>query len=72
MYLYNASLEKKQNICVEIVLISSKSAVYLNYFRTFAPNIQLKYVFIMARPIRETPVLTGFDCGDKERSTHLL
>ena len=44
---------------MEIVLISSKSAVYLNYFRTFAPNIQLKYVFIMARPIKETPILYG-------------
>ena len=42
------------------------------------PNIQLNDVFIMARPIIETPVLKGedafrgFDCGDKERSTHLL
>ena len=30
-------------------------------FRTFAPNIQLKYVFIMARPIKETPILYGED-----------
>ena len=46
------------------------------FFVPLQPNIQLNYVFIMARPIRETPVLNGedagFDCGDKERSTHLL
>ena len=30
-------------------------------FCTFAPNIKLNYVFIMARPIRETPVLKGED-----------
>jgi hypothetical protein len=29
------------------------------FFCIFAPNIQLKYVFIMARPIAETPVLSG-------------
>ena len=32
----------------------------------FAPNIQLKYVFIMARPIRETPVLKGEDAFNFE------
>ena len=25
------------------------------------PNIQLKYVFVMARPIKETPILYGED-----------
>ena len=30
-------------------------------FSKFAPNIQLKYVFIMARLIAETPVLSGSD-----------
>ena len=30
------------------------------------PNIQLKYVFIMARPIRETPVLKGEDAFNFE------
>jgi hypothetical protein len=28
---------------------------------TFAPEISHKYVFIMARPIKETPVLKGKD-----------
>ena len=35
-------------------------------FCTFAPNIQLNYVFIMARPIRETPVLKGEDAFNFE------
>ena len=30
------------------------------------PNIQLKYVFVMARPIRETPVLKGEDAFNFE------
>ena len=30
------------------------------------PNIQLKYVFIMARPIRDTPVLKGEDAFNFE------
>ena len=47
--------------CTEIVLISSPNAVYLNFFCTFAPEISHKYVFIMARPIKETPVLKGKD-----------
>jgi hypothetical protein len=47
------------------------------FFVPLQPNIQLNYVLIMARPIRETPVLRGEDAfrstfGDKERSTHLL
>ena len=48
------------------MLISSPNAVFGNIFRTFAPNIQLKYVFIMARPIRETPVLKGEDAFNFE------
>ena len=31
------------------------------FFVTLHANIQLKYVFIMARPIKETPVLKGKD-----------
>ena len=31
------------------------------FFVPLPPNIQLNYVFIMARPIRETPVLKGED-----------
>ena len=78
------------------VNIFPKCGLFELFFVSLPPNIQLKYVFIMARPIRETPVLkgedafnfemrrlevehmskehplTGFDCGDKERSTHLL
>ena len=30
-------------------------------FRNFAQDIQLKYVFVMARPIKETPILYGED-----------
>ena len=43
------------------MLISSPNAVYLNFFCTFAAEISHKYVFIMARPIKETPVLKGKD-----------
>ena len=32
----------------------------------FAPEISHKYVFIMARPIRETPVLKGEDAFNFE------
>ena len=32
-----------------------------NFFVPLHANIQLKYVFIMARPIKETPVLKGKD-----------
>ena len=39
---------------------------YLKKVCTFAPNIQLKYVYIMARPIRETPVLKGEDAFNFE------
>ncbi len=47
------------------------------FFVPLQPNIQLNYVLIMARPIRESPVLRGEDAfrsnlGDTERSTHLL
>jgi hypothetical protein len=61
---YNAFLTKS-TLSVEIVLISSPNAVYLNYFSVpLQPKgceFSLKYVFIMARPIKETPVLKGKD-----------
>ena len=36
------------------------------FFVPLQPNIQLNYVFIMARPIRETPVLKGEDAFNFE------
>ena len=42
-------------------LLTPPSRVVYKLFCTFAANIQLKYVFIMARPIKETPVLKGKD-----------
>ena len=49
--------------------IALNTFVFVNYYQffcTFAPNFQLKYVFIMARPIRETPVLKGEDAFNFE------
>ena len=39
---------------------------FTNLFVSLHPNIQLKYVFIMARPIRETLVLKGEDAFNFE------
>jgi hypothetical protein len=36
-------------------------ASWLSLNRSFGTEISLKYVFVMARPIRETPVLKGED-----------
>ena len=47
--------------CTEIVLISSKMQFIELFFVPLQQNIQHKYVFIMARPIREAPVLKGED-----------
>ena len=51
---------------METVLISSKKQFFELFFCTFAAEISHKYVFIMARPIKETPVLKGEDAFNFE------
>ena len=48
------------------LLLTPQSRVIFKLLCTFAAEISHKYVFIMARPIRETPVLKGEDAFNFE------
>ena len=48
------------------VTFYTQTAWICKYFCTFAPEYSHKYVFVMARPIRETPVLKGEDAFNFE------
>jgi len=44
----------------------AKRCILARFLSLLTPESQLKYVFVMARPIRETPVLKGEDAFNFE------